>query len=171
VSTRVGFIGTSGAFVIPPVYRDVQDFSEGVAGVRLDDRLAFVARDGREVIPERFAEAKWFSEGLASVVEWSPTLAAAATCRARAHALRQKEKSVGYVDRAGEYAIEPAFIYGDWFSEGLAGVEYDVGRWGFVNAAGHTRPVEGCPYAFREGYARFEADDGRQGFLDSDLRV
>ncbi|MBT3269297.1 WG repeat-containing protein [Candidatus Poribacteria bacterium] len=172
MSSTFGFIDVSGEFVIAPIYHGVTDFAEGRAGVRIDDREGFVSRDGREVIPLKFAQVESFSEGLAAVTEWNSVLAAPTTSRARARAIREQEKPVGYIDRAGNYAMRPTFIHADPFSGGLAWVLCDVGKGGVTNLAGDIRPVDAaCLWEFSEGYARFSTDDWHEGFLDTELRV
>jgi hypothetical protein len=172
LSSSCGFIDTSGEFVIPPIYEHVTEFSEGRAHFSAGGRIGFLSHGGREVIRMQFGEADWFHEGLAAVMTWDPVLHAPTTSRSRAYARRQQTKPMGYIDRAGDYAIEPAFIVAGEFAEGLADVEYDIGKWGFVDPAGNIRHVEAdCLYSFREGYARFQAEDGRYGFVDTELRV
>ena len=79
---------------------------------------------------------------------------------------------MGYIDRAGTYVIPAAFITAGAFSGGLAPVEYDVRKWGFINPSGDIRAVDA--YSLRPfvgGYARFENEDMLEGFLDIELRV
>jgi hypothetical protein len=172
LATKFGFIDTSGEFAIPPIYDGVGEFREGRAVVRRGTRMGYVSRDGHEIIPCQYGGAADFSGGLAAVTEWDAELAAPTMSRERAYAIRQKKKPVGYINRAGERVIDPSFIFAGEFSEGVADVEYDIGKWGFADAEGNIRPVEaGCLYGFREGRARFETGDLRRGFLDTELRV
>ncbi len=172
METKFGFIDKSGEFAIPPIYDGPGEFCEGRAVVRRGTRMGYVSRDGHEVIPCQYAGTENFREGLAAVTEWDAVMTAPATSRERAYAIRQHKKPVGYINRAGERVIEPSFIFGGEFSEGVADVEYDIGKWGFADAEGNIRPVEARSlYGFREGRARFADGDGREGFLDTELRV
>ncbi|MBT3269301.1 WG repeat-containing protein [Candidatus Poribacteria bacterium] len=169
MSSSFGFINTSGEFVVPPIYKGVAEFYEGRASVSGEAGGGYVTRDGREVIPCEFGYTYAFSEGFA-VVSDDPVLAATPACRVRE--MREREKPMGYIDRAGHYVIPPAFITAREFSGGLAAVEYDVRKWGFIDPAGYIREVEADTLnPFVEGYARFGADDLREGFLDTELRV
>ncbi len=43
----------------------------------------------------------------------------------------------GYIDAKGEYVIEPQFVSaGDFDREGLALVQMNTGRWGYINEKG-----------------------------------
>ncbi|EGD0008327.1 WG repeat-containing protein, partial [Campylobacter coli] len=41
----------------------------------------------------------------------------------------------GFIDKSGKIIAKPKFDYGEYFSEGLAGVKLN-GRWGFMDKNG-----------------------------------
>ena len=53
--------------VIPAIYDDAMDFSEGLAGVKLNGKWGFIDKTGKEVIPIKFDIAWPFENGKAMV--------------------------------------------------------------------------------------------------------
>ena len=45
-------------------------------------------------------------------------------------------KKWGYIDKKGQYVINPQFSDADWFSDGLARVENKDGKYGFIDKKG-----------------------------------
>lgn len=69
---KFGYVDTSGKIVIPTVFDDARDFSEGVAAVRASTtsgyRWGFIDKTGAWVIPAKFSKEPYpFVEGLSSV--------------------------------------------------------------------------------------------------------
>lgn len=68
---RYGFINKKGVVVCPPVFIDVQDYSEGLAAVQVPDngkKWGFIDVTGKMVIPAKFSNEPYpFREGKASV--------------------------------------------------------------------------------------------------------
>jgi hypothetical protein len=109
---RCGYIDRSGVVVIAPQFNEANEFSNGLAAVRVgrservitgEDAKAgkwgFVDRSGNFVIPLRFQKASDFSEGLAAVkigAKW------------------------GYIDASGKIVIPPRFESARSFTGGLA---------------------------------------------------
>ena len=108
VNKKWGYIDTTGRMVIPPQFNIAQEFSEGLApvkigtGCELCGKWGFINKDGKVVIEPRFEAVHDFSEGLA--------------------VFRQGAKS-GFIDRTGRIVIEPKFDYVSSFSGGLAEVQ------------------------------------------------
>jgi len=119
--------GEDGTVVIPPTYRFVEDFSEGLAAVTekapdvakeevFDAGLSgFVDRSGRVVIPLQYSSASSFGDGLARIRE-------------------PLSKSYKYIDQTGKVAFtldklvdDPRNYVGSAgkFSEGRAWVAFD----------------------------------------------
>ncbi|MGL4598277.1 MAG: WG repeat-containing protein, partial [Bacteroidia bacterium] len=98
ISGRWGFLDKEGNEIIAPVYDYVYDFENGIAKVRLGDRVFWVDRDGKEVAP--------------------PTQ----TKRTNALSIFCDPGFYGFIDQTGKWAIEPQFIRAGIFSEGLAAV-------------------------------------------------
>lgn len=125
---KYGVINQYGEVIAEPIYESVSTFSEGMARVSAEKngKYGYINTEGELVIPMIFERADDFSEDLAAVWEGS---------------------RAGYIDKAGNYVIEPQFdYYATTFSEGLAAVKYRRAR---------------EPYAFvidKEGQVVFESD-------------
>ncbi len=66
---RYGVIDRFGHFRVPPAFRYISHFREGMAIATLDGRtFGFIGHDGAWVLPPRFAEASDFDSGLARVL-------------------------------------------------------------------------------------------------------
>lgn len=147
---RVGYVTPSGVPVIPGRFEWGDEFSEGLALVRIDGRFGYIDPAGTLVIPARFESASRFSEGLAAVREMP-----GGTPRA------------GYVDRSGATAIEFAFEAAHPFSEGLARVR-SGGREGYIDRSGRfvISPRWEWAYDFAGGLAPVKVGE-RWGFIDA----
>ncbi len=116
-ATAWGYVDRAGKRMIPNVFRDADDFSEGLAAVTTESvgetrRCGYVDRTGTLVIPARFASCGRFSSGLARVDlaehPWDG-------------------ERVAFVDRQGRIAIQgdaskPPFRAASDFGDGLAAV-------------------------------------------------
>jgi hypothetical protein len=76
-------------------------------------------------------------------------------------------KKRGFIDRIGEWAIEPVYDYASPFSQGLAPVSMN-GRWGFIDKSGKVvikmkRGHNGR--SFHDGLAGVRKND-QWGFID-----
>lgn len=111
----VGFIDSSGSFVIAPRFEQAGSFSEGLAAARTASGWGFVDLSGRFVIAPRFESVVEFSQGLA-----------AARLNGR----------WGYIDRIGRMAVEAQFQEAAPYSEGLAAVCCDEGRTRYIDVSG-----------------------------------
>lgn len=139
-------------------YDGMDNFSEGLAAVNLNDKYGFIDKNGQEIIPCTYENAYYlglkslsFSEGMAAV---------------------SKNGKWGFINQTGDKVIP--FIY-DWaenFSEGLAAVELK-GKYGFINKNGEQ--VIPCIYdsanKFSEGLAGVMLQSNnfgpqKWGFLD-----
>lgn len=121
----VGFVNTSGKFVIEPRFAFVQPFSDGLAAVKEDKSWGYIDKTGKYVITPRFCDPAdsrggYFHEGLAFVCD-------------------AKTRAYGFVDRTGKFVIPPQFAKcndpsGDHcaFDGGLAWVETKT-REGYIN--------------------------------------
>ena len=96
---RYAFIDKSGSPVSELRFDDAQDFSEGVAAIRVGANWGFVDRSGQISISPKFEFAEPFSDGLAAV--------------------RQNGRA-GFIDHSGNFVIAPQFESVDSFSDGRA---------------------------------------------------
>lgn len=151
---RFGYIDPNGREVVPPILDDAGPFAEGVACatrtiVSLDDmHWGCIDGQGEFVIPEKFHQI-WrlgrFDRGVLAV---------------------RVNGKWGYIDRKGNYLVNPRF--GNWglFREGLASVEDHTGCYGFINPEGSfvIAPRFQAARPFSEGLAAVEIS-GKWGYI------
>jgi hypothetical protein len=111
----IGYIDTSGGFVIAAQFREGRKFSEGLAAVRIGDLWGYINQRGLISISPQFKHTRDFSEGLAQV---------------------EMGGKLGYIDKTGKVVIEPRFrlpeypgFFGDDggdFRDGIANVHQDT---------------------------------------------
>ena len=174
IGRKYGYINKTGEIVVEPKYDDAYEFSEGLAAVAIkfdldeyDERSlygdgsglihipfaeykwGYINTDGEEVIkPQtRFTAATDFSEGLAAVGRYY-----------------YYGSGDGYIDKEGNYVIEPQFENAESFSEGLAAVEigeYPNNKWGYINKDGEIviEPMYDFASDFSEGLAAVRIGD------------
>ena len=157
---RYGFINRSGKLVIPLQYAGAQNFSQGLAVVRVPNRqkghigrMGYIDRQGQMVIPARYYLADSFAEGLAAV--------------------QIKENGRwGFIDKQGRQIIASRYDHAWGFSEGLAAVVQN-GKVGYIDrrgrmviAARYEPPVvfDGSPCSFFQGLAYLE----ERGYIGRD---
>jgi hypothetical protein len=118
---QVRFIDKSGNVVIQPQSNEVTPFSEGLAGIKINDQWGYMDKTGAIVIQPQFQAAKTFSQGLAPI---------------------RLQYYWGYIDRTGRIVIEPQFHDAEPFSDGLAAIATQVAdapdRWGYINQTGNV---------------------------------
>jgi hypothetical protein len=61
-----GFVGPLGETVVPCVFEDAEDFSEGKAAVKKDGRWGYIDRDGRTVVPFEQRNLFFIADGVAT---------------------------------------------------------------------------------------------------------
>jgi hypothetical protein len=101
---RYGYLDRTGNIVIPYRFIKADDFSEGLAAIRLEDGWGYIDMNGKIVVKPQFNEAGAFSEGLAGV---------------------KTDAQWGFIDRYGRFVIVPQFDRIEPFRNGLARVEVD----------------------------------------------
>jgi hypothetical protein len=166
---KFGYIDSTGRFVIEPQFAYAEPFSEGLALVFLDwginflgraegftffVRAGYIDRTGKTLIKPRFVEnARSFSEGLAAFQAGTD--------------YTHGQSKWGYLDKQGNWAIQPQFDIGDDFSEDLAAVSGHLqGRegeyWGYIDKSGKiVIPLKfdrALPFA--AGLAKVKTSDG-----------
>jgi hypothetical protein len=115
-----GFIDVSGRIVIKPQFGDAEDFTEGLAAVRIGDKRGYIDTTGRVVIKPQFDMATKFSEGLAAVGMGEDIL----------------NPLWGYIDRTGRFVVNPGYKSVEPFSCGMALVTDKNEKRCFINKAG-----------------------------------
>jgi hypothetical protein len=114
---RVGYIDTTGKFVIGPRYAEsARAFSEGLAAFQPgvsswgNSKWGYLDKAGKWAIKPRFGIATDFSEGLACVQ----------VSQGNGTAGKEPEHKWGYIDHTGEFVIPPQFEGGGPFYNGVA---------------------------------------------------
>ena len=154
-----GFIDdATGCEVIPPKYKWVSHFNEGLAMVVMGGKSGFIGKTGREVVSLKYddsfstpyAEYKGYSEGLANV---------------------RLNGKWGYIDKTGQEVVPPKYDYASSFSEGIAAVALN-GKWGFIDKTGQeiVPLVYNNVRDFSEGMAAVELG-GKWGYIDKTGKV
>ena len=139
-----GYIDKTGAIVIPPQFRDTDDFSEGLAHVETEDgEYVFIDTKGDVVLKFDFDyDTRWchsFSEGLVAV---------------------RIDGKYGYANKTGKIVIAPQFDEVYQFREGLASARTGS-WWGFIDKTGEwvIEPKPWHSFGFSEGLAAVAIED------------
>lgn len=160
-----GFINHQGEMVIKLNEEEDREFIEGLAAVRTGLGWSFIDRSGKLITKERYTRVENFSEGLAAVSigtgggakygfinkagemviqpQFLPRLGhhdyIAYLSRFAEGLARVKVNNLyGYIDRRGEFVIKPQFRDAEDFSEGLASVEAEDGKRGYIDKSGRV---------------------------------
>ena len=146
IDGRKGFVDSvTGEILIPNRYDYVDNFSEGLAGVKKNRKYGFIDKTGKEVIPCSYDSVWNFSGGFAGV---------------------KKNGKRGFIDKLGKEVIPCSYDDVDYFREGLARVKKN-GKWGFIDKT--VKEVIPCSYDgvgnFSEGLAKVKKN-GKWGFID-----
>lgn len=149
-----GFVDLNGRFVINPKYysppeagvpfdpdafariqHEAYTFSEGLAAVRTESEWVYInARDEVVIRNPRIESPRAFREGLANVYV---------------------NRRWGYIDKAGQFVIEPQFLYPADFIDGEAMVVNADGRVLIIDQRGHIKlPQYRLETRFYEGVSR-----------------
>lgn len=119
---KVGFINSSGKWIIPPTFDNARDFAYGLAPVQINGLWGYIDIKGQIILKPSYKNALSFSkEGLAGV----------------------KNSKWGFIDRSGKVIIPfqydlTAFSFSKQekgFINGLARVKLN-NNWGFINEKG-----------------------------------
>jgi hypothetical protein len=158
---KFGFIDADGKVLIQPewdasagasVLGQSVSFSEGLCGVMKDGKWGYIDTGGHLAIPAQFDSAGHLSVG--SFIEGL----------ARVNLGNQ----VGFINKTGQYAVNPQFYEAGDFHDGLAAVRTD-GGWGFINKAGtfvvKPRFQSADTDGFSDGLAWVQIA-GRVGYID-----
>lgn len=154
-----GYMNTKGEWAIAPRFKDAEHFSDGLAGVWIDDETTgYINTAGEWMIRLKGSRPHFegFSEGLAPV-------------------FGHDERKFGFINRSGELVIPPRFDEARSFSEGLAAVcivgkdktGWPQRRWGAIDHGGKlVVPAEyKTVWSFREGMAKVVNEEGN-GFVN-----
>ncbi|MEZ5306167.1 MAG: WG repeat-containing protein [Pyrinomonadaceae bacterium] len=182
-----GYIDETGDLVIQPQFDKAASFSNGRTKVRKDGREFFLARDGR-VAFETSLFTLGFKEGLSNAraagkwgfIDQNGKVAIAFRFQgtypfSENMAAAVDNGLVGYIDRSGDWVIEPRFppmendldqLFLSYFSEGVA-VYREGSNYGYIDRAGNTVIPASFERAqpFSEGLAVVRIG-GKYGFVN-----
>lgn len=176
-----GYIDTLGQWVITPRFNEAKEFSEGLAGVNVGGIWFYIDHSGDH---SAFKSMQWtdiydFSEGLAGVFDSAKRFQYIDKTGAvvvpnngmddgakfsNGLARVWSNWKVGFINRQGEYVIQPQYGNAHDFSDGVAAVK--VGsflerKWGYIDQ--NNKVVIGAIYDhaedFKKGYACVAFDD------------
>ena len=130
--------------VIPLIYDEADDFSDGFARVSKDGKMGYIDQTGKVVIPLIYDAIDDFKDGLAKVKkrtkygyidqtgkEVIPLIYDDVARFSEGLAVVKKDDKYGYIDRTGKEVIPLIYKDTESFSEGLLAVEKDD-KWGYV---------------------------------------
>lgn len=153
---KAGFQNVKGHVFIPAQFDDALCFSEGLAGVKLNDKWGFIDRYGNIIIQPTFNDVSAFKGGNAKaeiivnesgklsrkycLIDYTGTQVTSAYDDIDFfHDERARIKigdKYGYVSRNGEEIIPAKYEKAGWFSDGYAPVQHnDV--WGVIDIGGN----------------------------------
>ncbi|MDR2168786.1 MAG: WG repeat-containing protein [Planctomycetaceae bacterium] len=154
---KCGFRNENGVAVIPATYKNVRNFSEGLAAVAIEANNSFhprsffwgfINKKGEIVIPCQYSEVNNFCDGQA-IVRLNYNYSGSNTC--------------GIIGKSGEIVVP--FIYNEirQFQEGLAAVQEvcdKKSKWGFIDKKGNVviEPKYDRAENFKDGLAIVGSD-------------
>jgi len=112
-------------------YDDILNISEGLVGVKLDNKWGFINNKGEIAIPFIYEDASSFREGLAGVQIIQPFDTVDLTPYKTEFDFRLKRKW-GFIDKEGNEIIPFMYDSVSPFSDGLARAKFD-NKWGVIN--------------------------------------
>lgn len=133
IDYKWGFIDTEGRWIAKPQYQSAGEFSEGLAAVLMNGKVGFIDLQGQIAITPQFepgGTGGCVQKGIVGTSRFSEGLAA----------VQLKRGMWGFIDRHGNWVIQPAFACAAPFTEGIAliGVREVDGAWryGYIDKTG-----------------------------------
>lgn len=147
-SDKWGFVDTAGNWIIDPTFDFVDNFSEGLAGAKINDKWGYINRDGEWVIKPQFFSASQFKRGIAIVGmngkmgciddkgKWVilPKFDLKTDSDDSIIWVRKKDK-YGFYDTMENILVQPKYDEHWGFNEGVSSVRIGD-KWGCINTKG-----------------------------------
>lgn len=115
-SCQYGLIDKRGKFVIPPVYDELNEATEGLYLVAKNDRYGFVTSKGETAVTLKYTYALPFQQGLAAVAI---------------------DSNWFFIDKTGKQAFIARFQNVSSFSDSLCAATPDGNLWGYIDMTGN----------------------------------
>ena len=146
---KFGYINTQGEIIIEPKYEGTYDFHEGLGAFLLNDKFGFMNKEGEHIISNEYEDVADFSEGLCAVQKngkWGYinntgeivipfNFDVVRDFHQGFAAVSQGSNKVGYIDKNGDWLVEPEFYNALDFKNGYAIINKN-GKLGFINLQG-----------------------------------
>ena len=176
-----GYINEEGKLAIADQYDDLREFSDGLAAFNKAGVWGFLDRSGNEVIPARYRTVQAFTEGIAVVEDLNKrfhlldregqTIADSidldgASKFQEGLSLINKGYLYGFMNKKGEVAIEPSYLYAKSFVDGMALVQVE-NDFGFIDQSNNAViPIQYEKLWYpKDNMIKFKRD-GKFGFID-----
>ncbi len=155
-----GFIGSNIKVIelVKPALQRAYRFSDGIAGVRVNNKYGFIDLNGKYITEPVYENIKDFEDGFAQI---------------------KLEGNYGFIDKEGNYEIKPMFDKIYQFSESFAKVRLDNDSYGYISKTytnGKIRIEYSIPAVFddaehfSEGLALVKVGN-KFGYIDKSLAL
>ena len=185
---KYGYISNCDSVFIPFKFDEADDFSEGMARVKVETKWGFINGSEYAINPQ-YDDALPFSDGLAAVktgdlwgyidnkgnyviepkFEDAGTFCEGLACVSINSTSSDDLPKWGFIDKTGEFVIKPQFEWAQNFSEGLAPIQVSfLGKWGYIDKTGKIviDPQFEDVSDFCEGLAAVESRKGEWGYIN-----
>jgi hypothetical protein len=115
-SCKYGVIDKRGKFVIPAIYDEVDDVSEGFYAAARNEKFGYLDKKGRLAVAFNYLDARGIKEGKGAVKTDSGWI---------------------FIDTTGTQVIERKFAKTSSFANGLCAVTLNDSTWGYINNSGN----------------------------------
>lgn len=136
-----GYANENDKYLIQPKYDEADDFHDGLAAVRVDNRWGYINTKGEYAITPNYSKAEAFSEGYARVIR------------------EGVDKDWIYIDKQGRFSLPGSFT--DQIEPNIHPLSVNGGLWGYADE--HDKFVIPPKYEFAEdfdgGYATVKIND------------
>lgn len=122
---KFGYIDEQGNWKVNPLYeKGTQSFAGGYAIVSLDGKEGYVSETGKFItVPKNATRLYDFNGGIA---------------------MARDEDRIGYLDETGAWKIEPKYIKGYGFQEGMGIALTKDEKWVYINETGNEMTIDGA---------------------------
>ena len=171
---KYGVLDKNGNQIVAPKFKECQDFSDGLAWIKMSRKWGCVDKKGNMVIDTNYISINNFHEGLAFV--WIDNDRPVCIDKKGNVVIKELPKGLhrsdylifseglacikvdgkyGYIDKTGEFAIEPQFYSASNFSCGLALIMTENAMHGYIDKTGRIviEPKYEMAGNFSEGLA------------------